>query len=226
MEEMFDLADEYEKMLDKGISATGEKKEYFIYGRIADLQAQLPEGFEVNKILDYGCGTGETTVILKDKFPEAEVVGSEISEGSLAYAKKNNDKEGVSYIHIDELQNMKGQFDLAYTNGVFHHIPLDQREFSYQTVFNSLKSPGYFGYFENNPYNPATKYIMSKVPFDRDAITITYKEGKSDLSKAGFNIEKTNFLFYFPNSLSFLRGIEKGLKSLPLGGQYHILAKK
>ena len=226
MEEMFDLADEYEKMLDQGIGVTGEKKEYFILGRISDLINQLPKDFKPKRILDYGCGTGETTVILKDKFPDAEIVGSEISEGSLAYARKNNAKEGVEYVHIDELQNLKSSFDLAYTNGVFHHIPLDQREFSYKTVFNALKSPGYFGYFENNPYNPATKYIMSKVPFDRDAITIKPPEGKSALSNAGFDVVKTNFLFYFPNALRFLRPIEKGLKSLPLGGQYHILAKK
>lgn len=226
MEEMFDLADEYEKMLDKGISASGEKKDYFIKGRLDDLLNQLPKEFVPRKILDYGCGTGETSVLLKELFPTANVVGSEISEGSLEYAKKKNLREGIEFVHIDKLQELKGQFDLAYTNGVFHHIPLDQRSFSYQTVYNCLKPNGYFGYFENNPYNPGTRYIMSRVPFDRDAITITYKEGKGDLKKVGFDIVTCNFLFYFPRSLKFLRGLEKGLKSIPLGGQYHILAHK
>ena len=134
--------------------------------------------------------------------------------------------EGVNYIHIDKLDELSGEFDLCYTNGVFHHIPPDQRTKALSSIYNSMKLGGYFCFFENNPFNPGTRYVMNKVPFDKDAVTIKYKEGIKMLETSGFKALNTDFLFYFPKSLGFLRFIESSLEKLPLGGQYHIFTQK
>src|SRR5687768_4389811 len=44
-EPLFDLAAEYDEMLDRGIRLSGESREFFLRGRVAALLAQLPAGF-------------------------------------------------------------------------------------------------------------------------------------------------------------------------------------
>ncbi len=88
-----------------------------------------------------------------------------------------------------------------------------------------MKPDGVFAFFENNPWNPGTRYIMSRVDFDRDAITITPREARRLLEDHGFCPIRFASLFYFPSSLAFLRPLERWLKSLPFGGQYLHICK-
>ena len=83
-----------------------------------------------------------------------------------------------------------------------------------------------FALWENNPWNPGTRYIMSRVPFDRDAIVITPFEARRLLRDAGFEIISTDYLFVFPHLLRALRPLERLLTPFPLGGQYLVLARK
>jgi hypothetical protein len=85
---------------------------------------------------------------------------------------------------------------------------------------------GVFALWENNPWNPGTRYIMSRVPFDKDAITMTPPETRRLLRATGFEIVRTDFLFVFPHLLRVLRPLERLLARLPLGGQYLVLARK
>ena len=43
------------------------------------------------RILDLGCGTGEITRRLAERYPEAEIVGIDILDGNLAIARRDND---------------------------------------------------------------------------------------------------------------------------------------
>ena len=47
-----------------------------------------PADFDGKRILDFGCGTGASTMFLASLFPQAEVVGVELSEESVAIARK------------------------------------------------------------------------------------------------------------------------------------------
>lgn len=68
--------------------------------------------------------------------------------------------------------------------------------------------------------------VMSCIPFDRDAITLSYLESRGLLSSVGFTVLKSRFAFYFPAALGFLRPLEPALEALPLGAQYLVLAQK
>ena len=109
---------------------------------------------------------------------------------------------------------------------MFHHIPLDQRQDCLKYVFNSLRPGGLFALWENNPWNPGTRYVMSKIPFDRDAITLPPTESRRRVQSAGFESLMTRFLFFFPKSLAFLRWMEPMLARIPLGGQYLVLCRR
>lgn len=226
MEQLFDKADEYDEMLNQGLKLSGESKEFFMMGRLALMKKHLPKGFSPKRILDFGCGIGDTTEELASMYPEAEVVGIDTAEDALRFATQNKSTDRISYQTVAEFEEQDG-FDLAYTNGVFHHIPLHLRDTSAKTVCNALRKGGFFAYFENNPWNPGTKMVMSRIAFDRDAITLSYLESKELLKRNGFADVSTNrFAFYFPNALSFLRFTEPALETLPLGAQYLVLARK
>ena len=93
-------------------------------------------------------------------------------------------------------------------------------------VYRSLVPGGLFSFWENNPWNPGTRYVMSRIPFDRDAITLTPPEARRLLRAGGFEIVRTDFLFIFPRILGWLRGFERFAATLPLGAQYHVLCRK
>ncbi len=227
MEELFDQTEEYNNMLNKGISLSGNDKYFFIHGRFADLAKNMSADKKINDILDFGCGMGDGTFLMNHYFPDAEITGTDTSVEAIKYAENKNSNNGT--IHYLEIKNFKfkDKFDLCFVNGVFHHIPENKRADAIKIIYDSLKIGGYLALFENNPFNPGTKWVMSRIPFDRDAITLVPNETRRLILSAGFKIKiKPRFLFYFPKALKFLRPLEKYLINLPLGAQYYFIAEK
>jgi SAM-dependent methyltransferase len=227
MQPTFDgVADNYEEELNRGLSITGDGIEYYARARLAWVKRLLDrEGAVVRRVLDFGCGVGHATPLLLDRLGAAEVIGVDVSARSLALARERYGSDRVRFMAPDDAV-AAGPFDLAFTNGVFHHIPPAEREGALRLIFNALTPGGIFAFWENNPWNPGTRYIMSRVSFDRDAITIIPPEARAMLTAAGFEVGHTTSKFYFPRALAALRGIEAALSSLPLGGQYLVWSRK
>lgn len=224
-EALFDRAEEYDAMLQQGLQLSGEDKQFFIRGRLADLRQRLPAHFQPQRILDFGCGIGDTSVLLAQAFPGARVVGAETAEQALAHARRQHASEAVSFVAVEEVADLE-PFDLAYVNGVFHHVPPDQRQRAARLIHDSLRPGGCFALFENNPWNPGTRMVMSRIPFDRDAITLTAPETRELLRSVGFEVRGTRFLFIFPRLLKALRCTERWFTGLPLGAQYWVLGER
>ena len=219
-------AADYDAALERGISVSGEDKEFFARGRVHWLARQLAElGESPQRILDFGCGTGTGAHHLGEQYPKAAVLGTDLSGSSLETARRRYGGERVQFRLTSELAPA-GEIDLAFCNGVFHHIPLAERAGAMKWIHQSLHSEGLFAFWENNPWNPGTRFVMSRIPFDRDAITLTPPESRRLLSTGGFEIVRTDFLFFFPRWLGWLRRIEPRLAGLPMGAQYLVLARK
>jgi SAM-dependent methyltransferase len=226
MEPLFDLSQEYDSMLNKGIKLSGEDKFYFIKGRLNEIKTVLPKNFAPEKILDFGCGIGDTSNYLSQLFPSAKITGVDIAQEALKYAAQKYNKPNLIFKPLSELP-LHQNFDLCYVNGVFHHINTDKRAEALSLIYQSLKPKGYFAFCENNPLNPATKMVMKRIPFDKDAVLIKHRSARVMLKEVGFSkLFETRFLFYFPKMLGFLRFTEKALKKIPLGAQYIIVAQK
>jgi SAM-dependent methyltransferase len=216
----------YDEALNQGLAVSGENKEYYARGRVQWLMRCLtPLGMRPREVLDFGCGIGSGVPFLLELNPECHVTGIDISAGSLAVARRANDPARSHFVEVKD-HRPAGQIDLAFCNGVFHHIPPSQRAAAVDHVFRSLRTGGLFAFWENNPWNPGTRYIMSRVEFDRDAITLSCLESKRLLRAGGFEVLRYDSRFYFPRSLSFLRWLETPLAKLPLGGQYQVLCRK
>lgn len=225
-EVLFDLSAEYNQMLNQGIRLSGEGQEFFIQGRIESLPSRLPPDFRPRRILDFGCGIGTATRHLSERFPNAEIVGVDTSDKALEYGTEHYGSGRVRFRPLSELLEETG-FDLCYVNGVFHHIEPEQRLGAMRSLYRSLRPGGHLALFENNPWNPGTRMVMSRIPFDRDAITLSIPEARRLVRAGGFlGAPQSWTLFYFPRPLSFLRPAEGFLSHLPLGAQYCVLATK
>lgn len=225
-EPLFDLSGQYEEMLMRGVRLSGEKQEYFIIGRVRDLKAQLPPGTRVGTILDFGCGIGKTTRAISREFPEAQVVGTDLAENALAYAAGQYSSPKISFCPLRDLSGFS-QFDLCHTSGVFHHIQPGRRVEAIRLIHDLLVPGGHLALFENNPWNPGARMVMSRIPFDRDAQPLSPLEARRLLKEGGFRaIKPARSLFYFPRALGFLRFAEPWLAGIPLGAQYYLLATK
>jgi SAM-dependent methyltransferase len=217
---------DYDAALNRGISLSGESKDFFIEGRLRWLRRCLERYYgklpERPRIVDYGCGIGSAFGRLRDMF-SADVTGVDISHAELAIAKR--DYPFADVFTPAEVPGNLGA-DIAYSNGTFHHIPPADRAAALACIYKSLKPGGYFALWENNAYNPGTRWVMSRIPFDKDAITLSARESRRRLREAGFTVLRTDFLFIFPGFLKFMRPIERWVSRLPLGAQYQVLARR
>ncbi len=222
-----EFAADYELALQRGLSATGESKDYFAHGRIRYLQRHLARlGERPSRVLDFGCGTGTSVPLLLALPGVARVTGVDVSEESLKLAAQNHAAAGNAAFATFRQLPPAGNMDLAFCNGVFHHIPLGDRAGSMQYIFDSLRGGGIFAFWENNPWNPGTRYVMSRIPFDRDAVTLSPPQSRRLAEAAGFEVILMRSLFFFPRSLGWLRWMEPAMARIPLGGQYIVLCRK
>jgi len=215
----------YEQDLAKSLAATGEGREFYAQKRI-DWTAQCLTRLRVSpkRVLDYGCGDGANVPMLAQEFGAQHVLGVDLSSESVALARQTHGAAGLDFRSLNQW-TPDASFDLAFTNGVFHHIPPAERPGCLDAVRRALRPGGWFAFWENNPWNPGTQYVMSRCAFDEHASKISPRAAKKMLSSAGFKIVRSDSLFYFPRQLGFLRPAESWLRALPLGGQYLALCR-
>lgn len=79
---------------------------------------------KINRIVDIGCGIGNSTAVLREKFPNAEITGVDSSEEMLIMARKSN--PDTEFIRLDagsELNRLDGKFDIVFSNACIQWIP-------------------------------------------------------------------------------------------------------
>jgi len=219
------VSSNYEEILSKGLSLSGENSTYFAKKRVIH-SANLLSSFAAKpkRIMDYGCGIGGSIDHLIGIFNPSNIVAVDTSKKSLQLLQNNYPSEKLEVLQVPE--RTKALCDLCFCNGVFHHIPPVHRDDAVSYIFESLHSGGFLFFWENNPWNPATHWVMSRISFDRDAIKIFPNQAKNLLKKAGFKVKIIHYLFIFPNLLRIFRPFEKLLITLPIGCQYLIMAEK
>jgi cyclopropane fatty-acyl-phospholipid synthase-like methyltransferase len=118
------------------------------------LRTLYPPGSPL-RILDAGCGLGFLTYVAAKCFPKARITGVDLfrhgslSEISMDQASNNMRSLGIdsrtSFLKHDLTKPMESnaQYDLAVSNLVFHNMG-KKRFKAYETVFDVLKSGGFF----------------------------------------------------------------------------------
>jgi len=96
------------------------------------------------KILIAGCGTGREAIELAHVFPDAEVLGIDLSYASLAYATEKAEEFGIKNIAFRQadilgLPGKIGPFDYVASTGVIHHMESPKAGWD---VLTGLLKPG------------------------------------------------------------------------------------
>lgn len=211
----------YDNLLREKTGFFSDNDRYFAAYKIA-IARKLVVG-NVARILEYGCGIGRNISYLKDTFGGGEIIGTDISEASLAHAQAAHPdcKFVLEGTHHESL----GKFDLIFVAGVFHHIPPKDRHAVSVTLKERLAHGGDMIVFEHNPYNPITRRIVSTCEYDADAVLLPPSELKHTLAQTGCRIVDSQYCLFIPPRLSSMHWLEPKLGWLPLGGQYYVHAK-
>jgi ubiquinone/menaquinone biosynthesis C-methylase UbiE len=181
----------------------------------------------MRRVLDFGCGIGNTSLALASSFPEARVVGTDPSSDSIAIARRRagtNMEFAVSEEHRLPFEDRS--FDLAIAACVFHHIDAAQQAHWVREITRVLRPGGRFVMFEHNPLNPLTQRVVRRIPFDEGVILLRRGDAYRLLVNAGLRPRRSRYYFFFPRMLAALRPIEPLLAWLPLGGQFYVAGER
>ena len=88
-----------------------------------DLANRL-EKFAPNSILDLGCGPGNSTKVLKDRFPNAKIIGADNSDEMLEKARGLY--PDIEFIILDangDLYEINEKFDIVFSNACIQWLP-------------------------------------------------------------------------------------------------------
>jgi SAM-dependent methyltransferase len=224
------FASSYETVLEQHTRISGEETGYFALYKVRTVHDVVGANSQAVglRILDFGCGVGQSTPYFKEMFPEAELFGADISSASIDVARQNHGSIATyaAYQAGMPLPFGDNSFDIGFAACVFHHIPRDAQADVLQDIRRVLKPRGRLFVFEHNPFNPLTVKIVRDCPFDENAVLIKSRSMKDRMTEAGFEEVGIRYCLFVPGWLGWLRPIESALTWCPLGAQYYAMGLK
>lgn len=92
-----------------------------------DLAMQLPpDDGGVKRVLDIGCGPGNSTAVLRERYPHAEVLGVDNSPEMIDAARKAHPDIDFALCDVskpDELAALPDDFDVVFSNACIQWVP-------------------------------------------------------------------------------------------------------
>jgi SAM-dependent methyltransferase len=205
-------ADEYRALMETSIQESGETVEYFAeYKLRCLLRLGAPR---TEPVLDFGAGTGSLTEQLVREY--RHVTAYEPSTASLEHTRRRAPGATLTSSESD-LPN--GHFSTAVCSGVIHHIPPKERNGVLTSLRSKLRPGGRLFIFEHNPLNPLTRRAVAMCAFDDDAVLLWPWQLRPLLRGAGFEVNRVDYIVFFPRALARLRPLEPYLRHVVLGAQ-------
>ncbi|VEP15692.1 Methyltransferase type 11 [Hyella patelloides LEGE 07179] len=165
------------------------------------------------RILDLGCGTGSTTILLHQAFPEAEIIGLDLSPYMLAIANYKANQLGcnIQWLHgLAETTNLPDRsFNLVTASLLFHETPPSISQAILRECFRLLTPGGQAIILDGNQKTLRQTPWLTNI-FEEPYIQ-EYAQGNVDawLGAAGFDMIRTEEVWW-TNQVSY------GFKPLPI----------
>ena len=150
------------------------------------------------RILDFGCGSGSSTIILNRLFPNAKIIGVELEEKfvSICNARRDfYDAKNIEFIlspNQNVLPDNIGDFDIVILSAVFEHLLPKERKTLFPVIFSHLKTNGIL-YLDQTPhrYWPFESHTtgLPLINFLPDKVThfLTKKFSKRNIQDCSWN---------------------------------------
>jgi len=111
-------------------------------------KTSLPLDGKVERVMDIGCSIGQFTCALKNRFPDAEVWGTDIGAPMVRYAHHRAAKQGID-VHFaqqacESLDFPDNHFDLVTAHLLFNEIPVPVIRQTIAEAFRVLRPGGTF----------------------------------------------------------------------------------
>lgn len=216
------FTDSYNQLLSESTNFFAPNENYFARYKIDIVKRHYR--YTARQVLEYGCGIGRNISFLKSAFSGAVIHGSDISEVSLDVARKLN--PDIYFFNENNFDKQDFEYDLIFVAGVFHHIPPEDRDLAISGLRRRMRKGGEMFIFEHNPFNPVTRRIVDRCPYDDDAILLRPMELKSRLCNSGLEVIDQSYCLFIPPKLKLMLSLENYLRWFPLGGQYWIHARR
>lgn len=114
------------------------------------------------KIIDIGCGPGNSTGVLADKFPDAYILGVDKSENMITAARKNYPTLDFKLCDITiELSSLDGDYDIVFSNACLQWVP--DHESILKQLFGLLKNRGILAVQIPMNYNEPIHKIVREI---------------------------------------------------------------
>ncbi|MBI5739886.1 MAG: class I SAM-dependent methyltransferase [Nitrospirae bacterium] len=165
-----------EIMRDESPDYVQDSLKYNLLGHVSGIS------FSNKKILDFGCGSGSSTMILGRMFPHTEIVGIELDDNLLSVARQRSTYYGfdnriklLKSPDADNLPKDLGKFDYVVLHAVFEHFLPGERKMLLPKIWNLLYPEGVL-FIEETPYRyfpielhttrlPIINYLPNKIAF-------------------------------------------------------------
>jgi len=129
-----EFPENYKEILNRQKGMTGDREFFHKYKIEIIKEKSRKNDMSVIKILDFGCGIGSNMPYFREFFPEAKLIGYDISSESIKIAS-NKLPNITFYSDIKALLNSSNKFDIVLISNVLHHIPHNQ----HQPIIESIK---------------------------------------------------------------------------------------
>jgi SAM-dependent methyltransferase len=216
------FADTYEQEIAAATRFVGVPPKFFLEAKLTHILETLRERFkDLAKLraLDVGCGIGLVDQALKVHLPN--LVGVDVSEKSLLAARARNPEIEYELSVNDVLPFASGSFDVVVSICVWHHVPPCHWAKFLSEIARVVAPTGILLVYEHNPWNPLTRWAVSRCAFDADAVLLSAGQAAKQLRRAGFRKVATDYLLFLPFKSRIIRFCEKTLfRRIPLGAQY------
>jgi len=217
----------YEDDINSAIAFAGREHAFYIdikREHIARLAKQHFGDLKSLDVLDLGCGLGAYHPGLEGKFRELH--GVDVSARSIELAALRHPFVRYSTFDGFKLPYADGQFSIAFTICVMHHVPPPQWKSFVAEMYRVIAPGGLALVFEHNPYNPATQYVVKTCDIDKDAVLLRPARLRSLFTQAGFADVLTRTIISVPPAGKVLTRLDSLLGHLPFGAQYYLSATK